>query len=497
MKASSKPIILLLTVIVGLFSSGLFAQTIKEAGGGWRVEPSPLSFQVSKAGGSQMNAIAMPVRAMRGHKLAISISAKGTGVSPRPQSWNGIKVMIKIESPGETSWPQLSMPEGSFDWRAFNGIIGIPESATALTLILGLEQVSGKVEMRDLAISLRPQLPLPSPPPADAPVFTGHGGMGLRGAMVSPKDITASDLDTLVSGWGANLVRWQLSRPTGSGSDPASYDRWLDSMLEKLDQGLVQAEKIGCRVVVDLHSPPGGGDSPGGYVDAGAAFFASSPSQAHFIDTWKKIALRYRGNEAIWGFDLLNEPVDADTAADCRDWNMLALDAGLAIREIDPDRSLIVECAEFGSPYGFASFRPLPLDRVVYSFHMYQPFEFTHQGVQGQTAAYAYPGKIGSSMWDRAALKQAIAPAADFARKWRVQMYVGEFGAARWAKGADAYLADLISIFEEYGWDWTFHAYREWQGWSPEYDEDPRSTLPSSKGTERLKVLKKAFALNG
>ena len=29
----------------------------------------------------------------------------------------------------------------------------------------------------------------------------------------------------------------------------------------------------------------------------------------------------------------------------------------------------------------------------------------------------------------------------------------------------------MISINEAYGWDWTYHAYREWQGWSVEYDE--------------------------
>ncbi len=30
---------------------------------------------------------------------------------------------------------------------------------------------------------------------------------------------------------------------------------------------------------------------------------------------------------------------------------------------------------------GFKTFSPLPLDRVVYSFHMYAPGEYTHQGV--------------------------------------------------------------------------------------------------------------------
>lgn len=37
-----------------------------------------------------------------------------------------------------------------------------------------------------------------------------------------------------------------------------------------------------------------------------------------------------------------------------------------------------------------------------------------------------------------------------------------------WAEGADAYLRDCISLFEEYGWDWSYHAFREWSGWDVE-----------------------------
>jgi hypothetical protein len=26
-------------------------------------------------------------------------------------------------------------------------------------------------------------------------------------------------------------------------------------------------------------------------------------------------------------------------------------------------------------------------------------------------------------------------------------------------------MRDAIELFEEAGWDWTYHAFREWQGW--------------------------------
>jgi len=54
----------------------------------------------------------------------------------------------------------------------------------------------------------------------------------------------------------------------------------------------------------------------------------------------------------------------------------------------------------------------------------------------------------------------------------------------------------MIDIYEEYGWDWMFHGYPEWHGWSPLLDNDPwnekRPSIPT--GTEKL--LKEWFGKN-
>ena len=47
----------------------------------------------------------------------------------------------------------------------------------------------------------------------------------------------------------------------------------------------------------------------------------------------------------------------------------------------------------------------------------------------------------------------------------------------------------LIALFEEYGWDWTHHAYREWDGWSVEDDSDPQDHQPVKQTTDRKAVL--------
>ncbi len=65
----------------------------------------------------------------------------------------------------------------------------------------------------------------------------------------------------------------------------------------------------------------------------------------------------------------------------------------------------------------------------------------------------------------------------EFQLAYNVHIYVGEFSAIRWAPGAAKYLSDCIDLFEEYNWDWTYHAFREWDGWSIEHGELDRREL--------------------
>ena len=57
-------------------------------------------------------------------------------------------------------------------------------------------------------------------------------------------------------------------------------------------------------------------------------------------------------------------------------------------------------------------------------------------------------------------------------------------------------LADVIAICEEHGWDWSYHAFREWQGWSVEHGPDPANTQPVAEPTDRQKLLREWFGKN-
>ncbi|MFO7975939.1 MAG: cellulase family glycosylhydrolase [Candidatus Hydrogenedentota bacterium] len=179
-------------------------------------------------------------------------------------------------------------------------------------------------------------------------------------------------------------------------------------------------------------------------------------------------------------------------------WREIATRVTNAIREIDPGKPVLFEPGPWGSPTGFDRLVPLKVDRVIYGFHMYMPHAFTHQGVRQTPVGIRYPGKIGGEFWDKERLREAMLPAIDFQRTFNVHIHVGEFSAIRWAPDNSAYryLRDVIELFEEYGWDWTYHAFREWDGWSVEHGPDPENHKPSETPTQRQKLLLDWFAKN-
>ena len=80
-----------------------------------------------------------------------------------------------------------------------------------------------------------------------------------------------------------------------------------------------------------------------------------------------------------------------------------------------------------------------------------------------------------------------------FQEKYGAKIYVGEFSAVCWAPGAEKYLEDAISVFEEYGWDWTYHAFREWPGWSVEHQGQSDNDLVPVADTPRKRALLGGF----
>lgn len=328
-------------------------------------------------------------------------------------------------------------------------------------------------------------------------VYHGHVLPRLRGAMISPS-VTADDLRVLGKQWGANHIRWQLCWDgfPHSRADRVSldeYDAWLEKSLAHLDELLPVCRGCGLRVLIDLHTSPGGRDKA-----SACRLFQDKHLQEHFLELWKQMARRYRGNTTVWGYDLLNEPVEGTVAEGLHDWHALAEETAQAVRAIDPEHAIIVEPAKWGNPEGLKSFAPLKVSGVVYSVHMYLPHKFTHQGVGNSTTNLSYPGELDGRRIDKESLRAALRPAVEYQRAHHVAMYIGEFSAIRWAPGSSAcnYLRDVIDLFEEQGWDWAYHAFREWDGWSVEHGSDKNDHARSKTPTDREQLLRSWFAKN-
>ena len=317
-----------------------------------------------------------------------------------------------------------------------------------------------------------------------------EGGAAYRGVM-SPHRMTEADFDTLQA-WGATLLRYQMwgyRQEKDAPVDFEAYGRWLAEKLDHFDSFVLpQAAARGMKVVLDLHTPPGNRDAANDLRmchDAECADF--------FVETWRRIAVRFKGREGIYGYDLVNEPMQTSEALPGCDFWTLQKRAAEAIREIDPDVPVLVEANSQDSPSAFATLSPLDLTNVIYEVHMYVPLRFTHQGVMWKQGKTPDPYPNAEKGWSAETLRGALEPVRDFQLRHGAKIYVGEFSAIAWAPGADQYLSDCIAIFEDYGWDWTYHAFREWSGWSVEHEGPDASHLAPAADTPRKRALLDGF----
>jgi len=451
------------------------------AGAGTLVPGHPkgacLRVEQTKTGGTATCTISLPAAKLAGQLITVSARLKAENVGVPPQPWNGIKIMLVLETGTGRQHPQIPLGAGTFDWTPVRRSLRLPRAAAKATLVLGLEKVTGAVWFDDVVIRTGR---LVTGGRRSATRFKGHDLPRLRGVMHGPAFDEKNIRD--LKAWGANHVRWQLNwTPMKQAEEWARdldrYDAWLAGALEHADKAIDACERHGIVVLLDLHTPPGG-RAKGGVC----RMFTEQRYADKFLEIWDRLARRYKGRSIIYAYDLINEPVEPGGDA-VVSWRDLATQATRRIRAIEPGKPVLIEPGPWGGPDGFDNLAPLDADRVIYGFHMYRPHSFTHQ-FRGKKPC-VYPGVIEGERWDKERLREAMLPAIEFQRAFNVHIHLGEFSAIRWAPDGSAYryLRDCIQLFEEYEWDWTYHAYREWQGWSVEHGTDQRDTSPARTPT--------------
>ena len=324
----------------------------------------------------------------------------------------------------------------------------------------------------------------------------------LRGVMLG--DFSGDEPWDNLQNWGATLVRHQIvlkgdGSPTNQAVYAAGWRRNFAKCLDKLERNLVQARKRGMKVCIDQHAWPGGScgkDDPQEWKRDARLFHYPFYADL-FVECWETLVRRvtpYR--DTIYGYDLINEPRQEKAAEKGFDLHSIYTRCAKAIRAIDPDTPIIVGSMH-NDPNWFRKLRALDMDNIIYQVHIYYPHDYTHQGILTPPEK-AYPWPDNKRGWNKEFLRKSLKPVLDFQKRHGAKMFAGEFSAISWAEGADRYIQDVIELCEEFKWDWTYHAYREFRGWSVEYEalskgRNNAKYRPSSDNP-RMTVLKRGLA---
>ncbi|HFC10547.1 MAG TPA: hypothetical protein ENJ54_11970 [Chloroflexi bacterium] len=308
-------------------------------------------------------------------------------------------------------------------------------------------------------------------PDLDGTTFLGPGPLG--------PPYTQADFDALAAG-GANWVN--LSVP-GLFTVRPPY-RPDPAVVQRVDRLIAMAARAGLWVVLSARTGPGRSefsilrDGAGDWFPRSylvESVWRDAAARQAWAAMWRYTAERYRGNPAVVGYDLMVEP-NANDIVDVwdpltfyaryrgtgYDWNAWYPDLVKGIREVDPDTPVLVGCMGYSDLEWLPYMQPVKASRVVYTFHQYAPFVYTHQEPD---VPVTYPGRFDADedgeveTVDRAWLAGLLQTAADFSARTGAPVAVNETGVKRWAPGAARFMHDELDLLESLGinyavWMW-------------------------------------------
>jgi hypothetical protein len=177
---------------------------------------------------------------------------------------------------------------------------------------------------------------------------------------------------------------------------------------------------------------------------------------------------------------------------------------------------------------GFDGMTTMPLaayGNIVYSYHAYDPHQFTGQGVEyayehnyPNNSLACFPGGINLN-WNASTLgpqgfncngsgRQTL---LDLQAQYHFPIFVGEFSAYTASPfndngkpSATQWVDDIIAYFESKGFSWAYHSWREWWGWDAEVDQAEAVRLRNggsypinrNSNSPTIQVLKNYFKMN-
>ena len=287
--------------------------------------------------------------------------------------------------------------------------------------------------------------------------------------------VTADDI-ALIKSMGFDHVRLSVNpepmfRNKRPDELPAEYLGYLDNAVKMiLDHDLA--------VVIDIHPES----------DFKAKLNHNDDDYVQqFADFWRALAKHYSSWDADrLFFEVLNEP-------EFRDRNLWAgVQAKLvaAIRDGAPKHTIIAAGANWSSDDELVVMETLRDPNVIYNFHFYEPFLFTHQGAGWTsynvhwTRGLHYPStpesaaavaatvpdplyrlqitRYGQDRWSAERMEAEVNQVAEWAKQRGVPVVCNEFGVYRQysdAKDRAAWISDFRKTLESHGIGWAMWDY--------------------------------------
>jgi endoglucanase len=418
--------------------------------------PSPARVEASVNGGAWM---------------ALSQAAWDANVWTGSQSFRGSQVRLRAVNAGgtATSCSALFQPGATLSLCASDGVYATtpgPDAGSDAGTDAGSD--AGTDAGSDAGTDAG------TPPPATgylhtegAGIYTSTGQLvrltsvnwfGFEGPSRVPYGLDRRALGSLldqVKSLGYNSLRLPYSNTMlrdGVYPDPLSMNNSLNpelaglTSLQVMDRIIAAAGARGLRVVLDRHRPDASSQSELWYRSNRAT------EEQAWIDDWKLLAQRYKGNPTVVGMDLHNEPHGRATWGDGNldtDWRLAAERAGNAILGVNPDLLIIVEGIEtyqnnwywWGGNLRGARDYPVRLNvpgRVVYSAHDYPESVYGQPWFQNKGST-GYPANL-PGVWD--------ATWGYLVKENRAPVWLGEFGTKllidsdrQWIQTLTGYLA--------------------------------------------------------
>ncbi len=242
---------------------------------------------------------------------------------------------------------------------------------------------------------------------------------------------TQRDVDSLAA-WGFNSIRIPMhynlfTLPIEAEPVPGE-NTWFETGFELIDDVLEWSAPHNIYVILDMHATPGGqgaGSEINDYDADKPSLWESQENRDKLVALWTRIAERYKDNEWIGGYDLINE-----THWDLGPQNALLReiyeDITAGIRGVGDNHILYIEGNSYANDH--TGLTPPWDDNLVYSFHKYWSFN-----------------NENDLDW--------ILPLRD---THNVPLWMGESG-----ENSNTWFTDAVSLFENNNIGWAWWAFRK------------------------------------